>query len=164
MNKLKFLYQKGMSIAEVLVAMVIATTVMGASYMIYSNFQGTFIRQIGHNNIKQEARFTLHVLQHDSRMAGYKHPDSTDGEVQIPVTVLNDDGTLGHVEFMAEFANNAIKSPFQDGHYIYIVLPGGWDHVTIDGVETKVQCNDCSPILYVADNENPSKLFKKYQP
>ena len=26
-------------------------------------------------------------------MAGYKHPDSTDGEVQIPVTVLNDDGT-----------------------------------------------------------------------
>ena len=93
MNKLKFLYQKGMSIAEVLVAMVIATTVMGASYMIYSNFQGTFIRQIGHNNIKQEARFTLHVLQHDSRMAGYKHPDSEDGEVQIPVTVLNDDGT-----------------------------------------------------------------------
>ena len=80
MNKLKFLYQKGMSIAEVLVALVIATTVMGASYMIYSNFQGTFIRQIGHNNIKQEARFTLHVLQHDSRMAGYKHPDSEDGE------------------------------------------------------------------------------------
>ena len=93
MHKLKFLYQKGMSIAEVLVAMVIATTVMGASYMIYSNFQGTFVRQIGHNNIKQEARFTLHVLQHDSRMAGYKHPDSEDGEVQIPVTVLNDDGT-----------------------------------------------------------------------
>ena len=78
--------------------------------------------------------------------------------------VINDDGTLGHVEFMAEFANNAIKSPFQDGHYIYIVLPGGWDYVTIEGVETKVQCNDCSPILYVADNENPSKLFKKYQP
>ena len=39
MNKLKFIYQKGMSIAEVLVAMVIATTVMGASYMIYSNFR-----------------------------------------------------------------------------------------------------------------------------
>ena len=25
-------------------------------------------------------------------MAGYKHPDSTDGEVQEPVQVLNDDG------------------------------------------------------------------------
>ena len=91
--KKKFLNQKGMSIAEVLVALVIATTVMGASYMIYNNFQGTFIRQIGHNNIKQEARFALHTLQFDSRMAGYKHPSSADGEVQKPVTVLNDDGT-----------------------------------------------------------------------
>ena len=44
-------------------------------------------------NEKQEARFALHTLQFDSRMAGYKHPDSVHGEVQNPVTVLNDDGT-----------------------------------------------------------------------
>ena len=75
-------------------------------------------------------------------------------------------GVEGHVEFMAEFANNAIKSPFQDGHYIYIVLPGGIQYVDPDGDGTYVQvpCLDCSPILYVADNENPSKIFKKYQP
>jgi len=81
--------------------------------------------------------------------------------------VTNDDGSLiGHDEFLAEFANNAIKSPYQDGHYIYIVLPGGVDYVDPDGDGTyvKVDCNDCSPILYVADNEDPSKLFKKYQP
>ena len=81
--------------------------------------------------------------------------------------VVNDDGSLiGHDEFLAEFANNAIKSPYQDGHYIYIVLPGGVDYVDPDGDGTyvKVDCNDCSPILYVADNEDPSKLFKKYQP
>ena len=81
--------------------------------------------------------------------------------------VVNDDGSLiGHNEFLAEFANNAIKSPYQDGHYIYIVLPGGVDYVDPDGDGTyvKVTCNDCSPILYVADNEDPSKLFKKYQP
>ena len=82
-------------------------------------------------------------------------------------SVINDDGSIqGNVEFMNEFANNAIPSPFQDGHYIYIVLPGGVDYVDPDGDGTYVQvdCNDCSPILYVADNENPSKLFKKYQP
>ena len=82
-------------------------------------------------------------------------------------TVVNDDGsTVGHTEFLAEFANNSIKSPYQDGHYIYIVLPGGVDYVDPDGDGTyvKVDCNDCSPILYVADNEDPSKLFKKYQP
>ncbi len=81
--------------------------------------------------------------------------------------VVNDDGSLiGHDEFLAEFANNAIKSPYQDGHYIYIVLPGGVDYVDPDGDGTyvKVDCNDCSPILYAADNEDPSKLFKKYQP
>ena len=82
-------------------------------------------------------------------------------------TVVNDDGSLvGHDEFLAEFANNSIKSPYQDGHYIYIVLPGGVDYVDPDGDGTyvKVTCNECSPILYVADNEDPSKLFKKYQP
>ncbi len=82
-------------------------------------------------------------------------------------TVIDDDGsTEGDVEFMAEFANNAIKSPYQDGHYIYIVLPGGVDYVDPDGDGTyvAVSCNECSPILYVADNEDPSKLFKKYQP
>ena len=82
-------------------------------------------------------------------------------------SVINDNnGVEGHVEFMAEFANNAIKSPFQDGHYIYIVLPGGIQYVDPDGDGTYVQvpCLDCSPILYVADNENPSKIFKKYQP
>ena len=81
--------------------------------------------------------------------------------------VIDDDGSIeGDVEFMAEFANNAIKSPYQDGHYIYIVLPGGIDYVDPDGDGTyvAVSCNECSPILYVADNEDPSKLFKKYQP
>ena len=81
--------------------------------------------------------------------------------------VINDNsGVEGHKEFMAEFANNAIKSPFQDGHYIYIVLPGGIQYVDPDGdgVYVPVPCLDCSPILYVADNENPSKIYKKYQP
>jgi len=89
----KFLNQKGMSLVEVLIALAVSTLIMGAAYVIYSNFQGTFVRQINHNNIKQEARFALNVLQYDSKMAGYKHPDSTDGEVQVPVKVLNDDGT-----------------------------------------------------------------------
>ena len=82
-------------------------------------------------------------------------------------TLVNDAGsTVGQTEFLAEFANNSIKSPYQDGHYIYIVLPGGVDYVDPDGDGNyvKVDCNDCSPILYVADNEDPSKLFKKYQP
>ena len=93
MNYKKFIHQKGVSLAEALVAVVVSTIVMGATYTIYNNFQGTFARQLNHNNMKQEARFALHILQHDSKMAGYKHPDSTFGEVQEPVKVLNDDDT-----------------------------------------------------------------------
>ena len=89
----KFFKQKGVSLTEALVAIFVSTVVMGATYAIYANFQGTFVRQINYNNLKQEARFALHVLQHDSRMAGFKHERSTFGEVQIPVKVLNDDGT-----------------------------------------------------------------------
>ena len=114
----------------------------------------------------------------DTPFDGYDHAEGAnwrsifgidvDGAPKADLSnVIDDDGsTEGDVEFMAEFANNAIKSPYQDGHYSYIVLPGGVDYVDPDGDGTyvAVSCNECSPILYVADNEDPSKLFKKYQP
>ena len=33
--------------------------------------------------------------------------------------------TVGAEEFLNEFGGNAVKSPFQDGHYIYTVIAGG---------------------------------------
>ena len=65
----------------------------------------------------------------------------------------NYDVSVGAEEFLDQFGRNAIKSPFQDGHYIYIVIPGG-------GAGT----SSYSPILYVADLENPKDLHKKLQP
>ena len=35
----KLVYQKGVSLVEALVAVVVSTIVMGATYTIYSNFQ-----------------------------------------------------------------------------------------------------------------------------
>mgnify|MGYP001482309572 CR=1 FL=1 len=67
--------------------------------------------------------------------------------------VINDIGTAGHEEFMAEFANNAIKSPFQDGHYIYTVIAGGGSGSA-----------SFAPILYIADLESPASFHKKLQP
>jgi hypothetical protein len=60
---------------------------------------------------------------------------------------------VGAEEFLDQFGRNAIKSPFQDGHYIYVVIPGG-------GAGN----SSYSPILYVADLENPTDLHKKLQP
>ena len=69
----------------------------------------------------------------------------------------NKDGSFdihsGAEEFLAEFGGNPIGSPFQDGHYIYAVIPGGGSGAS-----------SYSPILYVADLENPSNFNKKRQP
>ena len=69
----------------------------------------------------------------------------------------NKDGSFdihsGAEEFLAEFGGNPIGSPFQDGHYIYAVIPGGGSGAS-----------SYSPILYIADLENPSNFNKKLQP
>ena len=59
----------------------------------------------------------------------------------------------GAEEFLNGFGGNARKSPFQDGHYIYAVLPGGG-----------AGQSSFSPILYVADLESPKNFNKKLQP
>ena len=69
----------------------------------------------------------------------------------------DDDGsfteTVGAEEFLNEFGGNAVKSPFQDGHYIYTVIAGGGSGQS-----------SYSPILYVADLESPANFKKKLQP
>ena len=63
------------------------------------------------------------------------------------------DPTIGAEEFLNEFGGNPIKTPFQDGHYIYAVIAGGGSG-----------SGSYAPILYVADLENPSNFNKKLQP
>ena len=59
----------------------------------------------------------------------------------------------GAEEFLNEFGGNPVQSPFQDGHMIYAVIAGGGSG-----------SGSYSPILYVADLENPSNFNKKLQP
>ena len=59
----------------------------------------------------------------------------------------------GHDDWLYKFGGNALPSPFQDGHYIYVVIPGSGT-----GEDTE------PPILYIADAENPSELYKVLTP
>ena len=52
----------------------------------------------------------------------------------------------GHDRFI-EIFGDPLQSPFQDGHYIYVVIPGGGTGE-----------NFYPPIIYVADMENPSQF------
>ena len=63
------------------------------------------------------------------------------------------DEGVGAEEFLNEFGGNAIKSPFQDGHYIYTVLAGSGSGTS-----------SVSPILFIADLESPKNMHKKLQP
>ena len=59
----------------------------------------------------------------------------------------------GAVDFVGLFANNGMASPFQDGAYIYLVIPGS-------GSGSSSQ----APALIVADAENPNELHKTLVP
>ena len=53
----------------------------------------------------------------------------------------------GHADFQILFGGEVLNSPYQDGHYIYRVVPGFGSGNTV-----------VPPILYVADIENPSNF------
>ena len=53
----------------------------------------------------------------------------------------------GHEDWLTAFGGEVLNSPYQDGHYIYRVVPGYGSGNTV-----------VPPILYVADIENPSNF------
>tara|TARA_Y100001935_G_scaffold237024_1_gene222174 strand:- start:5293 stop:5964 length:672 start_codon:yes stop_codon:yes gene_type:complete len=55
----------------------------------------------------------------------------------------------GSVEWYHLFNKNILNSPFQDGHYIYIVIPGNGSGEDV-----------VSPMIFIADAENPSQFYK----
>ena len=61
--------------------------------------------------------------------------------------------TDGALDFKELFANNGMSSPFQDGAYVYAVIPGF-------GSGTDAQ----APALVVCDIENPTQLSKTLIP
>ena len=59
----------------------------------------------------------------------------------------------GAEEFLNEFGGNAVKSPFQDGHFIFTVIAGSGSGTS-----------SISPILFIADIESAKNFNKKLQP
>ena len=76
----------------------------------------------------------------------------------------DDDGAkLGPTEWYAYLSREEgpIVSPYQQGHYIYIVIPGGQREIQNPetGAWTVQDCNECGPIMVIADAYNPSKFW-----
>ena len=88
-------------------------------------------------------------LSDEDALAGDWMSLGPDGSHQVDVGFDID----GAQDFVANLGNNGIKSPFQDGGYIYLVIPGS-------GSGTSAQ----APAILVADIENPSQLHKTLVP
>jgi len=59
----------------------------------------------------------------------------------------------GAEDFVALFGNNGMSSPFQDGAYMYLVIPGSGSG-----------SSSMAPAIIVADVENPTELHKTLVP
>ena len=59
----------------------------------------------------------------------------------------------GAADFVELFGNNGLSSPFQDGAYIYLVIPGSGSG-----------SNSMAPAIVIADAENPTELHKTLVP
>ena len=81
--------------------------------------------------------------------------DALQGDWMSLETSVGYDGNseVGALDFKQDFGNNGMTSPFQDGSYAYLVIPGS-------GSGTSAQ----APVLVVIDTENPSKLHKTLVP
>ena len=55
----------------------------------------------------------------------------------------------GHIEWYNLFNKSMLESPFQDGHYIYVVIPGSGSGESF-----------VAPRIIIADAENPMDLHK----
>ena len=81
--------------------------------------------------------------------------DAMQGDWMNLETSVSYDGNaeVGALDFKKDFGNSGIQSPFQDGSYAYLVIPGS-------GSGTSAQ----APAVVVIDTENPSKLHKTLVP
>ena len=101
---------KGLSLAEVLVAIVITNLIFAAAYLIYNNFQSSFDEQLSMNELKEEGRAAIKIIETDARNAGYR---SSAIVVQSPVIIQNnslsfcfDDANVRkRVDYLLDVAN-----------------------------------------------------------
>jgi hypothetical protein len=76
-----------------------------------------------------------------------------DEDETLPCNVCPPTETAGRLEWETLFPTGPLGSPFQDGHYVYQVVAGSGS-----GIQS------VSPILYIADIENPSQIHIILQP
>ena len=109
-----------------------------------TNFSNEFFNEFVKINIEKSLKIGDEISGHFV----YGHVDC----VTPLIKVVNLENSWED-HFKKDFGNQGIKSPFQDGSYCYLIIPGS-------GSGSSAQ----APVIVVVDTENPSKLHKTLVP
>ena len=84
---------------------------------------------------------------------GNRGPTFVQNDIQDTNGPIIQGSLPGHEEWIVLFGGSTLSSSYQDGHFIYIVVPGGGSGDV-----------SFSPVLFVADLENPSDFNSILEP
>ena len=88
---------KGITLIEILIGIVITSIIMGAMLTSYNVVNGSYAQVIDKASIGNSTRAFSEMLLRDIRMAGYKYFDdnlvtTTGGNMDIPIEIIKNDG------------------------------------------------------------------------
>lgn len=131
----KFIRQKGLTVVELMVGLLLSLLLMGGMLQVYLGTRTTYEVTEGLSRLQENTRFSADMLARDIRMAGYvpcSQPQNTNSIVQADVAagdwwadlfntpVRGFEGEGGTSSFPAEVATDAIA-----GSDAILILRGG---------------------------------------
>ena len=86
--------QTGITLIEILVALVISTIVIAGLYVAYSFIAKQFLQQTERGNIYNSGRNLITIISRDLRMAGFQHYDNS---TSITNPIVMDNGACNQI-------------------------------------------------------------------
>lgn len=86
-------YQTGMTLLEIMIALLIGVFLLGGVLQIFIGSKQTFRMQENLGRLQENARFAMDFLSKDIRMVDYKECIDPAFTLANPITGTNDDGT-----------------------------------------------------------------------
>lgn len=91
---------KGLTLVEVLIAIVVSSVVVAAMFFTYNTFQTSYRGIMDRANISQNARSSLSMIVSDARMAGFKDFNSSNTTISQPVELTDNQNSPDEIKFI----------------------------------------------------------------
>jgi len=143
---MKLKSNKGLTLVEVLIAVVVSSIVMAAMFFTYDIFQKSYKGIVDRSVISQNSRNAISIMIRDMRMAGYKDFNQTDPLPTPTIIHTNNNNAPDEIQIIYdENKNDRVKiaykldkeNPATDKYYFLAkaryVWKGGWTNSTSQG-------------------------------